>query len=83
MGNGNWGLGIGDWEQGFRIAVCTKDQVWWVGFWTGMRIEIEILVYWLNNTYELEVYLIDYGDAGLVRKYNQLYLTLFFETTLG
>ena len=46
-------------------------------FLIGMRIGIEILVYGLNYTFELEVYLIDCGDAGLVRTYSQLYLTLF------
>ena len=37
------------------------------------------LVYGLKITFELEVYLIGCGNAGLLRKYSHLNLTLFLD----
>ena len=49
-----------------------------IGIRTGVEWRSELkLVYRLKITFEIEVYVLGSGDAGLVRKYSQLNLTFF------
>ena len=56
------GLGIGIKDLDLGLGLKLK---WGLGL---------KLAYRLKMTFELEVYLIDCGDAGLVRKYSRLFI---------
>ena len=68
------GTGILDWDVEFGLRTRIRDWDWG----SGLRIRLGIgirdlglgsnLVDILKITFELEVYLISCGDAGLVRK---------------
>ena len=74
-----WGNWNEDYDVGLGLGLSLKIQ--YSGWELGLEQRLGLkLVYRLKTIFELKVYLIGFGDVGLVRKYSQLN-KLNFQTT--